>query len=443
MIWNPECETMDRTQLQRLQLERLRQVLERTYHRVPFYRRRFEEAGVTPDDLRSLEDLARFPFTVKQDLRDNYPFGLFAEPLSNVARIHGSSGTKGKPTVVGYTRNDLDVWAEVCARSLGCAGAEPGHILHNAYGYGLFTGGLGMHYGAEKMGVTVVPASGGFTQRQITLLQDFQPHGICCTPSYALNLAEHMREAGVDTSRLSLRYGIFGAEPWTEELRRQIEDELHLHAVDIYGLSEVIGPGVACECWEEKRGAHIFEDHFLVEVINPETGEPVPDGEDGELVFTTLTKEAFPVIRYRTGDIAALVSEPCACGRTFRRMTRVKGRADDMLIIRGVNVFPSEIERVLLGVPEVAPHYQVVVDRQGSLDQLTVQVEVTPAVWAEIGDDDGAGSEGLRRLQQRLEHRLLQELTVRVRVDLKPPRTVPRSEGKAVRIVDLRRQQAS
>jgi len=359
-----------------------------------------------------------------------------------VARIHGSSGTKGKPTVVGYTRNDLDVWAEVCARSLGCAGAEPGHILHNAYGYGLFTGGLGMHYGAEKMGVTVVPASGGFTQRQITLLQDFQPHGICCTPSYALNLAEHMRERG----------GHLQAQPALRHLRRRTLDRGTAPADRGRTAPARRGhlrpqrghrSGRGLRVLGEKRGAHIFEDHFLVEVINPETGEPVPDGEDGELVFTTLTKEAFPVIRYRTGDIAALVSEPCACGRTFRRMTRVKGRADDMLIIRGVNVFPSEIERVLLGVPEVAPHYQVVVDRQGSLDQLTVQVEVTPAVWAEIGDDDGAGSEGLRRLQQRLEHRLLQELTVRVRVDLKPPRTVPRSEGKAVRIVDLRRQQAS
>lgn len=443
MIWNREFETMERGQLQRLQLERLQRVLARAEQRVPFYRRRFEEAGVTAGDLRSLEDLARFPFTVKQDLRDNYPFGLFAEPLDRVARIHGSSGTKGKPTVVGYTRGDLEVWAEVCARSLGCAGAEPGHILHNAYGYGLFTGGLGMHYGAERMGVTVVPASGGFTQRQITLLQDFQPQGLCCTPSYALNLAEHMREAGVDASTLSLRYGIFGAEPWTEALRRQIEDELHLHAVDIYGLSEVIGPGVACECWEEKRGAHVFEDHFLVEVIDPDSGEPVPDGHDGELVFTTLTKEAFPVIRYRTGDIAALVSEPCACGRTFRRMTRVKGRVDDMLIIRGVNVFPSEIERVLLAMPEAAPHYQVIVDRHENLDRLTVQVEATPAVWAQIGDDDGTGSEGLARLERRMEDTLLQELMVRVRVEVKPPRTVPRSEGKAVRIVDLRRQQAS
>ncbi|HEX6989392.1 MAG TPA: phenylacetate--CoA ligase [Bacillota bacterium] len=443
MIWNREFETMDRSQLTRLQLERLGRVLERAYQRVPFHRRRFDEAGVKPADVTRLEDLARLPFTVKQDLRDHYPFGLFAEPLRNIARIHASSGTKGKPTVVGYTRNDLEVWAEVCARSLACAGAEPGHVLHNAYGYGLFTGGLGMHYGAEKLGMTVVPASGGFTNRQITLLQDFTPQGLCCTPSYALNLAEHMREAGVDTSRLGLRYGIFGAEPWTEELRRQVEDQLHLHAVDIYGLSEVIGPGVACECWEEKRGAHIFEDHFLVEVVDPETGEPVPDGQEGELVFTSLTKEAFPVIRYRTGDIAALVSEPCACGRTSRRMTRVKGRVDDMLIIRGVNVFPSEIERVLLTMEEAAPHYQVVVDRKDNLDRLTVQVELTPAVWAEIGDDDGTGSDGMNRLRERMEKALQQELTVRVNVDLRPPRSVPRSEGKAIRIVDLRRQQAS
>lgn len=453
MIWNREAETMDRANLRRLQLERLRQVLARVYGRVPFYRQRFDAAGVRPDDVRRLEDLRRLPFTTKQDLRDHYPYGLFAEPLDRVVRIHASSGTKGKPTVVGYTRNDIATWAEVCARALGCAGGEPGHVLHNAYGYGLFTGGLGMHYGAELMGMTVIPASGGHTARQVTLIRDFRPQGLCCTPSYALNLAEHIREAGVDPATLSLRYGIFGAEPWSDTIRAQIERELGLNAVDIYGLSEVIGPGVACECHEGKGGAHIFEDHFLVEVVDPATGAPVPEGEAGELVFTTLTKEAFPVIRYRTGDVASVTARPCACGRTHARMSRVKGRTDDMLIVRGINVFPSEIERVLLTIPELAPHYQVLVDRERALDRLTVQVEVGSEFWSGVpagiptdggswsGDDPASGRLGA--LRQRAQQLLYDTLGIHVAVDLRPPRSIPRSEGKAVRVVDLRRREVS
>lgn len=437
MLWNPEIETMSRADMERLQLERLRATVERTYARVPLFRQRMDERGLKPDDVRSLQDLTRLPFMTKKDLRDHYPFGLFAEPLSNVIRVHASSGTRGKPTVVGYTRNDLEVWAEVVARCFCMAGGEPGHVFHNAYGYGLFTGGLGLHYGVELAGGVVIPASSGGTARQVLLIQDLKPQGISCTPSYLLNIADHMDKSGMDPRSTSLRYAILGAEPWSESMRQQIEDRMALHAVDIYGLSEVIGPGVANECWEAKDGLHINEDHFLPEVVDPATGEPLPPGEYGELVFTTLTKEAFPVIRYRTGDIGALFPEPCSCGRTLTRMSRVKGRVDDMVIVRGINVFPSEVEYQLLQLPDLAPHYQIVVDRSGSLDEMEIVTEPNEAVVQSWGSFDPA-SPAVQDLQARVSDHLTGALGVRVRVTLVPPETIPRSEGKAVRVVDRR-----
>jgi phenylacetate-CoA ligase len=427
VLWNVSAETMPRGELEALQLRRLRETLTHVYEKVPLYRQRFETHGVRPESLHSLDDLSKFPFTFKKDLRDTYPFGMFAVPLKEVARIHGSSGTKGKPTVVGYTRQDLDVWAELIARCIAAAGGQPGDILHNAYGYGLFTGGLGLHTGAEKMGVTVVPASGGFTKRQITLIQDFRPQGICCTPSYALNIAETMDEMGIDTSSLSLRYGIFGAEPWTEHMRARLEQMLGLDAVDIYGLSEVMGPGVGIECAVEKNGLHIWEDHFLFEVVHPDSGQPLPPGEVGEVVFTSLTKQAFPVIRYRTGDLAAMVDEPCSCGRTHRRMTRIKGRVDDMLIIRGVNVFPREVEAELLAVEWLAPHYQIVIDKEGALDTMEVHVESRQVV------DDADGN-----MVEMVAQNLQERIQIRPRVVIHPPGSLPRSEGKAVRVLDRR-----
>ncbi|WPD18227.1 phenylacetate--CoA ligase [Thermaerobacter composti] len=437
MIWDRDVETASRDTLRRLQLERLRATVERAYHRVPLFRRRMEDRGLAPDDLRHLEDLARLPFMTKQDLRDHYPFGLFAEPLQRVVRIHASSGTRGKPTVVGYTRHDLEVWAECVAGCFCMAGGEPGHVLHNAYGYGLFTGGLGLHAGAERVGATVVPASGGHTARQILLIQDLRPDGIACTPSYLLNLADAMDEHGIDPRSTSLRYGILGAEPWSESMRQQLEARLGIDAVDIYGLSEVIGPGVANECREAKDGLHINEDHFLPEVVDPQTGEPLPPGQYGELVFTSLTKEAFPVIRYRTGDIAALYPEPCRCGRTLVRMSRIKGRVDDMLVVRGVNVFPSEVEYQLLKIPELAPHYQLVVDRGRALDRIEVWVEPAPAVTGAWGGFD-PGAEVARRLEARVADVLGGALGLQVDVRLVAPGSIPRSEGKAVRVVDRR-----
>ena len=437
MIWDRDVETASRDTLRRLQLERLRATVERAYHRVPLFRRRMEDRGLAPDDLRHLEDLARLPFMTKQDLRDHYPFGLFAEPLQRVVRIHASSGTRGKPTVVGYTHHDLEVWAECVARCFCMAGGEPGHVLHNAYGYGLFTGGLGLHAGAERVGATVVPASGGHTARQILLIQDLRPDGIACTPSYLLNLADAMDEHGIDPRSTSLRYGILGAEPWSESMRQQLEARLGIDAVDIYGLSEVIGPGVANECREAKDGLHINEDHFLPEVVDPQTGEPLPPGQYGELVFTSLTKEAFPVIRYRTGDIAALYPEPCRCGRTLVRMSRIKGRVDDMLVVRGVNVFPSEVEYQLLKIPELAPHYQLVVDRGRALDRIEVWVEPAPAVTGAWGGFD-PGAEVARRLEARVADVLGGALGLQVDVRLVAPGSIPRSEGKAVRVVDRR-----
>ncbi|MCL6626040.1 phenylacetate--CoA ligase family protein [Alicyclobacillus shizuokensis] len=434
-MFNEAMETITRPELERIQLERLKQTLHRVYERVPLYRERFDEAGVKPEDLRRLSDLSRFPFTYKRDLRETYPFGMFAVPREQVARLHASSGTKGKPTVVGYTKRDLDVWAEVVARSIACAGGRPGDVLHNAYGYGLFTGGLGLHGGAERLGMTVVPASGGLTERQVELLIDFAADGLSCTPSYALHMAEVMQRKGIDKSALSLRYGIFGAEPWSEGMRRQVEEALGIDALDIYGLSEVMGPGVAMECREEKNGLHVWEDHFLVEVLHPVTHEPVPDGELGELTFTSLSKEAFPIVRYRTGDLASIIAEPCSCGRTHRRMTRIKGRVDDMLIIRGVNVFPQEVEAELMEVEELAPHYQIVLRRDGALDVMEVHVELRPQTAPVILD----GEERLAALAGRIVGRLRQRTGLTAAVTIHQPGELPRSEGKAVRVIDERR----
>ena len=398
---------------------------------MPFYKRKLDEAGYKPGDLRKLDDLSRLPFTGKDDLRDNYPFGLFAVPMERVVRIHASSGTTGKPTVVGYTRRDVDTWAELMARTLSSGGTTRGDIVHNAYGYGLFTGGLGAHYGAEKIGAAVIPMSGGNTKRQILIMRDFGSTVLCSTPSYALNMAEVMAEEGISPADLKLKCGLFGAEPWSEGMRREIERKLGIDALDIYGLSEVIGPGVASECLEMKQGLHVFEDHFIPEIINPETGQVLPHGELGELVFTTLTKEAFPVLRYRTRDISRLIPTPCVCGRTLLRMERISGRTDDMLIIRGVNVFPSQIESVIMQIEGVEPHYQMIVTREGTLDVLEVQVEINESVFTDA-------IKGLEKLAKRVEHDIKDLLGVSCKVRLVEPKTIQRSEGKAKRVIDKR-----
>jgi phenylacetate-CoA ligase len=434
MIYNEEFETLPREVLEALQLKRLQQVVQRVYHTVGHYRTAFDEAGVKPDDIKSLADLARLPFTTKQDLRDNYPFGLFAVPMSSVVRLHASSGTTGRATVVGYTKRDIDVWSELMARCFAAAGLNKNDIIHNAYGYGLFTGGLGAHYGAERLGASVIPMSGGNTKRQIMILQDFGPTAICCTPSYALNLAEQGRAMGVDMRNLKLRVGIFGAEPWSDKMRDDIESALNITALNIYGLSEVMGPGVSMECIEERNGMHIFEDHFLAEIIDPETGAVLPFGKKGELVFTTITKEAFPLVRFRSRDITTLNIAPCRCGRTHVRMDRVMGRSDDMLIIRGVNVFPSQIEAVLLDIEGVEPHYQLIVDRVDTLDTLEVQVEVSEKLMDE--------SEGEVRVLQNMERRIVKDmkdyLGISAKVKLVEPKSLQRFEGKASRVIDKR-----
>ncbi len=440
MIWNPEMETMPRRDLQALQLRRLQQVVQRVYEQVAFYRRRCDDARVRPDQIKTLDELPRLPFTHKSDFRDTYPFGLVAVPVSRMVRVHASSGTTGKPTVAGYTAADIRVWAEVCARCLAASGAEPGDVFQNAYGYGLFTGGLGMHYGAELMGLVVVPVSGGNTERQITLLQDFGAKIIACTPSYALTLAEALAARGIRPGSLQLRYGVLGAEPWTEAMRDEIERKLGIIALNIYGLTEVIGPGVSNECVEEKDGAHIFEDHFLVEVVNPQTGDPVLPGEAGELVFTTLTKEALPVIRYRTGDIASLDPTPCRCGRTCVRMSRVMGRTDDMLIIRGVNVYPTQIEAALVGVEELSPHYQLAVTRQRTLDELDISIEVGEGFAKQLGGTFSGEELEVRELAMRCQQKVLGVLGITAHVTLVPPGRLPRSEGgKLRRVVDQRK----
>jgi phenylacetate-CoA ligase len=421
-----EIPELDREALRELQLERLRDTLHTAYTKVPHYRRAFDDAGVTPEDLRSLSDLGRFPFTSKDTLRQNYPFGMFAVPREQVNRVHASSGTTGKPTVVGYTKHDLDVWAELMARSIRAAGGRPGDVVHVAYGYGLFTGGLGAHYGAERLGCTVVPVSGGMTERQVQLILDFAPRVIMVTPSYFLAILDELEAQGVDPHDTSLEVGIFGAEPWTDEMRRAVEARSNLRAVDIYGLSEVMGPGVSQESGETQDGLHIWEDHFLPEVVDPFTLEPVPDGQEGELVFTSLTKQAMPVVRYRTRDLTRLL--PGTAYPAFRRMQKVTGRTDDMMIVRGVNVFPTQVEEQILAVEGLAPHYTCVLTRPGNLDELTVEVE-------SLDETDTAAAAALERaLAERIKHRI----GVTARVEVVAPHALERSTGKARRIRDLR-----
>lgn len=430
--WEEEIETLPRVGLESIQLTRLKHLVARVYDTVAPYRAKMDAAGIKPGDIQSLADLQKLPFTVKDDLRDNYPFGLFTVPMDQVVRVHASSGTTGKPTVVGYTKKDIETWAGVMARALTCAGATSRDMIHNAYGYGLFTGGLGAHYGVERLGATVIPVSGGNTKRQITIMQDFGSSVLLATPSYALNLADTMAEMGVDPKTLALRVGIFGAEPWSENMRDEVERKLNIKAVDIYGLSEVMGPGVAMQCLETDRGMHIFEDHFLPEIIDPDSGEVLPPGERGELVFTTLTKEAFPLIRYRTKDLTRLIPEPCVCGRTMVRMEKITGRTDDMLIIRGVNVFPSQVEHVLMGVEGVEPHYQIVVNREGNLDTMAVKVEVSDALFSDE-------VKNLEKLSRKIQVEIKDLLGVTCKVQLVEPRTIQRSEGKAQRVIDNRK----
>jgi phenylacetate-CoA ligase len=436
VIWNREAETASRAQTRALQSSRLRATVAWARERVPFYRDALAAAGVK-DEAVDLDRLETLPFTVKEDLRQHYPFGLFAVPREEVIRIHASSGTRGKPTVVGYTRNDLRIWREVMARSLAAAGAEPGQLIHVAYGYGLFTGGLGFHDGAEHMGLTVVPVSSGSILRQILLLQDFRPHGLACTPSFALYIGETLREQGGDPAALGLHYGLFGAEPWTEAMRARLQNLWGCPAVDFYGLSEVIGPGVASECVEARDGLHLNEDHFLPEIVDPASGVPLPVGCEGELVLTSLTKEALPVIRYRTGDVTRLDPEPCRCGRTTVRMARIKGRTDDMLIIKGVNVFPSQLEAALLTVQELAPHYQLLVDRRGAFPTLAVHVEPAERVVQGWGGFEAASAQ-VTALSARVAECLRGHLGLNPEIAVVAPKTIPRSEGKAVRVVERR-----
>jgi len=430
MIWNKYIETADREQLRKIQTERLQQMVERIYFNVPFYRDKLQQKGIEPGDIKSVDQLKDLPFTTKQDLRDNYPFGLFSVPQSEVVRLHASSGTTGKPTVVGYTRNDLQIWSETVARSLTMAGVTKSDIIQIAYGYGLFTGGLGLHYGAEKVGASVIPISGGNTKKQIQLMVDFGSTAIACTPSYAAYLGESLIKSGIDPARVKLKAGIFGAEPWTNELRKQIESLLGLKAFDIYGLSEVIGPGVSMEC-ECQQGMHVYEDHFIPEIINPDTLEVLPYGEVGELVFTTVTKQAMPLLRYRTRDLSRLHAEKCACGRTLLRMEKCLGRTDDMLIIRGVNVFPSQVESVLLEMTETTPHYQLIVTRENNLDVLEIKVEIDEKFWS----DEIKVLEGLRK---KIQSNIDSILGISAKIKLVEPLSITRSEGKAQRVIDNR-----
>jgi len=437
MIWNEAVETLDRPALESIQSTRLATLTAYVYERVPFYRQKLDELGCTPSMIKDVRDLSQLPFTRKTDLRDHYPFGLFAVPREEIIRIHASSGTTGKPTVVGYTRDDIEVWAEVCARSFALSGAKPGDIFQNAYGYGLFTGGLGMHYGAERMGLAVVPVSGGNTARQVMLFQDFQTDIMACTPSYALTLADALLESGTDPADLPARSFILGAEPWTDAMREEIEAKLHVDAVNIYGLSEIIGPGVSNECVEAKDGMHIMEDHFLAEIIDPESGEQLPDGQVGELVFTTLTKQAMPLLRYRTGDLCSINREPCKCGRTHARMSRILGRADDMLIIRGVNVYPTQIEAALIGLDALSPHYRLVVRRADRLDTLEVQAEVTEEYFSRVGGN--MDTDSVAALGNQIRDRLREALGLSTQITLVAPGHTPRSEGGKLSRVDDQR----
>lgn len=431
MIWNEPMECMSRDQMHDLQSRRLKDMVVRVYHNVEFYRKKMQEMGLEPGDINTIDDLAKLPFTTKQDLRDNYPFGLFAVPKSEVVRVHASSGTTGKSTVVAYTRKDIEIFSEVVARALCCSTVTKDDIVQVAYGYGLFTGGLGLHYGAEKLGAAVVPISGGNTAKQITLLQDFGSTVLACTPSYAAYLSEAIAEEGIDASDLPLRVGVFGAEPWSQEMRAKIEDGLKIKAFDIYGLSEIIGPGVSNSC-EYQNGLHIAEDHFVPEILDPGTLQPVAPGVTGELVFTTITKEAMPLLRYRTRDLSSLDYSPCQCGRTNVRMAKIFGRSDDMLIIRGVNVFPSQVESVLLEIPEAKPHYMLVVDRQGAMDTLEIQVEVDDKFFSdEIAQ--------LNSIRNKIKHKVESVLGVSVIISLVEHKTIKRSEGKAQRVIDKRK----
>lgn len=431
MIWNERIECASREEMWIIQSERLCETVRRIYHNVPYFRKKMQDLGLTANDIQSVDDLHKLPFTTKIDLRDNYPFGLFTVPMSEIVRLHASSGTTGKPTVVGYTRKDIQMWSEVVTRSLCMAGVHRNDIVQIAYGYGLFTGGLGLHYGTENLGASVIPISGGNTSKQVQLMEDFGSSVICCTPSYALNIAEVMKEMKVDPKNLKLRVGVFGAEPWSEAMRKEIEAKLGIKAIDIYGLSEIVGPGVSCEC-EHQCGMHINEDHFLPEIIDPETLQPMAHGEVGELVFTTITKEGIPLIRYRTRDLTRLIYDKCVCGRTLVRMEKCKGRSDDMLIIRGVNVFPSQIETVLLQMSEVEPHYVIMVDREGTLDIMSVMVEVQEQFF----------SDEIRKLQElrlKITRNLESVLGISVNVKLVEPRTIERTAGKAQRVIDKRK----
>ncbi len=432
MYFNEKAETMPREDIKKIQSERLIKLVQKLYNNVPFYKRKFDESGILPEDVKGIEDLHKLPFTIKQDLRDNYPFNLFAAPMKDIVRVHASSGTTGKPTTVGYTRGDIDIWAELAARSLGCAGADENSIVQVAYGYGLFTGGLGLHYGVEKLGGTVIPMSGGNTQKQLMLMQDFGSTQLACTPSYALYLGESLAAEGKTPDDIKLKSGIFGAEPWSESLRQKIQEKLHIKAYDIYGLSEIMGPGVAMEC-ECQNGLHIWEDHFIAEIIDPDTLEVLPDGSEGELVITTITKEGIPLLRYRTRDISTLYSETCPCGRTHARIARVKARTDDMLIIRGVNVFPSQIESVLLAVKGVEPHYEIVVTRENALDNLEISVELSE----EFAFDTISSVETLAKT---LMYKLESVLGISSRIKLVEPKSITRFEGKAKRVVDKRKE---
>ena len=430
MIWNEPKECMSRDEMSHLQSTRLKDLVQRVYHNVEFYRKKMQELGIEPGDIHGIEDLHKLPFTKKQDLRDNYPFGLFAVPKSEIVRVHASSGTTGKSTVVGYTRKDVNTFAEVVARSLASAGATKDDFVQVAYGYGLFTGGLGLHYGAEKLGAAVIPISGGNTAKQLQLLEDFGSTVLACTPSYAAHLAEALAEAGIDPASLPLRIGVFGAEPWTPAMRAKIEEGLKITAFDIYGLSEIIGPGVSVSC-EKQNGLHIQEDHFIPEIINPETLAPMAEGETGELVFTTITKEGMPLLRYRTRDLSSLDYSPCACGRTNVRMAKIFGRSDDMLIIRGVNVFPSQVESILLEIPEATTNYQLIVEREGTMDTLEVQLELDPRFFSDEMVE-------IEKIYKKIKHRLESVLGVSVILKIAEHNTIKRSEGKAQRVIDRR-----
>lgn len=431
MIWNEKIECASRSEMEAIQSERLIQTVKRVYHNNEGYRKKMQEKGLVPGDIKSVADLSKLPFTTKSDLRDGYPFGMFTVPMSEIVRVHASSGTTGKPTVVGYTRNDLQMWAEVVTRSLCMAGVHQNDIVQVAYGYGLFTGGLGLHYGTENLGATVIPISGGNTDKQILLMQDFGTTVIACTPSYALFLAETMKEMNIAPDSLKLRVGIFGAEPWSENMRREIEEKLKIKAIDIYGLSEVIGPGVSCEC-EHQCGMHVMEDHFIPEIIHPETLEPMPPGEKGELVFSTVTKEGMPILRYRTRDLTRLIYDQCECGRTLVRMEKCMGRSDDMLIIRGVNVFPSQIESVLLEMSETEPHYLLIIEREETLDVVNLLVEVQEQFFSDE-------IKQLESLRKKLTDKIQSSLGISVRVKLVEPKTIERTAGKAKRVIDNRK----